>query len=97
MEQTSSSELEVFFLPSPSTSAQDQSERSINPLEGWEAGWAAVEKDLEGLKMRAGSDERKGEPNREYETLQGNCAKRNYRSDILLCFVLFYRRFFGRC
>ncbi|KAG7528615.1 hypothetical protein FFLO_06038 [Filobasidium floriforme] len=63
MEQTSSSELEVFFLPSPSTSGHDQSERSINPLEGWEAGWAAVEKDLEGLKMRAGSDERKGEPN----------------------------------
>jgi hypothetical protein len=96
MEQTSSSELEVFFLPSPSTSAQDQSERSINPLEGWEAGWAAVEKDLEGLKMRAGSDERKGEPNREYETLQElhKLRERNYWIDILLCFVLFYRRCF---
>jgi len=74
MEQTSSSELEVFFLPSPSTSAQDQSERSINPLEGWEAGWAAVEKDLEGLKMRAGSDERKGEPNRECERHCRSCT-----------------------
>jgi len=64
MEQTSSSELEVFFLPSDQTTMV-QADRSINPLEGWEAGWAAVEKDLEGLKMRSQSDERKGEPNRE--------------------------------
>jgi hypothetical protein len=65
MEQTSSSELEVFFLPSSDQTFEAPSERSINPLQGWESGWAAVEKDLEALKTRARSDERKGEPNRE--------------------------------
>jgi hypothetical protein len=76
MEQTSSSELEVFFLPSDQT-ALIQADRSINPLEGWEAGWAAVEKDLEGLKMRAQSDERKGEPNREFMHGRGGMVIRS--------------------
>ena len=66
MEQTSSSELEVFFLPALEGKSDVQSaDRSINPLNGWESGWAAVEKDLESLKQRARADERKGEPNRE--------------------------------
>lgn len=66
MVQTSSSELEVFFLPAPKGDSDGATgDRSINPLQGWEAGWAAVEKDLESLKERAQTDGRRGEPNRE--------------------------------
>lgn len=46
-----------------------EEERSINPVDGWETAWAAVDKDLEGLKMRAEGDERKGVPNRKHRDM----------------------------
>lgn len=62
MLQTSSSELEVFFISVDSSSKSE--ERSINPVDGWDKAWTRVRTEIEVLKTRAKSDERRGTPNR---------------------------------
>ena len=59
MEQTSSSELEVFFS-APATKSSLDEERSINPISGWSKAWDRVESEISALKTRVGSDSRLG-------------------------------------
>ncbi len=76
MEQTTSSDLEVFFTASPSSTSKGKQpasseeeerveERSINPVTGWEEAWKRSEEGLVGVKERAAVDSRKGNVNRE--------------------------------
>lgn len=71
MEQTSSSDLEVFYSAPPRAadakegSESEDEERSINPVEGWEEAQSKTEKMLKEIVERAATDPRKGQPHRE--------------------------------
>lgn len=64
MEQTSSSELEVFFS-SPTSASDQEEERSIKPVNGWDAASKRSEAGMKDLKERIKGDGRGGVPNRE--------------------------------
>lgn len=69
MEQTSSTDLELFYSSPDARTSTDSSrsraeERSINPVEGWTAAWEKTGEMLRGIKQRMKDDPRRGHPNR---------------------------------
>lgn len=72
MEQTNSSDLEVFYSAPPRPEAKgkaeadsEEEEHSINPVTGWKEAQAKTEKMLKEVIERASTDPRKGQPHRE--------------------------------
>lgn len=72
MQQTSSTDLELFYSsphpPRSSTESRRSSrdtERSINPVEGWERAWEKTGEMLQGVRERMKDDPRRGHQNRE--------------------------------
>ena len=50
LEQTESGELVIVW--SPETPDQEDKERGINPVEGWEKGWSRQTERMDGVKKR---------------------------------------------
>jgi hypothetical protein len=50
LDQTESGELVIVW--SPEREGQDDAERSINPIEGWEAGWKRQSEEVDKVKAR---------------------------------------------
>ncbi|KAJ9099127.1 hypothetical protein QFC21_004006 [Naganishia friedmannii] len=81
MQQTQSTDLELFYSnPTPkqartstdsktSAAAAADSERSINPVVGWDAAWEKTQEMMRGVKERTKTDPRKGNPNPELPVL----------------------------
>jgi hypothetical protein len=78
MQQTQSTDLELFYSsPTPkqartSTDSKSsaESERSINPVVGWDVAWEKTQEMMRGVKERMKTDPRKGNPNRTPSLLQ---------------------------
>jgi hypothetical protein len=69
MQQTSSTDLELFYSSPTTRSSTDSSrsrteERSINPVNGWDTAWEKTGEMLKGIKQRMKDDPRRGNPNR---------------------------------
>lgn len=77
MQQTSSIEL-FYSSPHPPRSSTESrrssgdTERSINPVEGWERAWEKTGEMLQGVKERMKDDPRRGHQNREFSLLAYN-------------------------
>ena len=57
LEQTESGELIVVWSPPDARSEKEVGEaRGIHPVQGWEAGWEAAQREMEGIKAREEKD-----------------------------------------
>lgn len=54
LEQTESGELVIVW--SPESEGQDDGERAINPVEGWDEGWKRQQEEIDGAKAREEKD-----------------------------------------
>ncbi|GHJ90474.1 hypothetical protein NliqN6_6876 [Naganishia liquefaciens] len=72
MQQTSSTDLELFYSSPDARSSTDShaEERSINPVVGWDAAWSKTSEMLSGIKQRMKDDSRRGHPNRMFRVWQ---------------------------
>jgi len=52
LEQTESGELIIVWSPPEDAMEDELSARNINPVDGWDEGWKAAEKEMEAIKGR---------------------------------------------